>query len=104
LLIALADAGIINLGDATMVEKHGRGRPRGRKNKPKTSAAIASSSIPTKRRRGCPLGSKNKKTFASVASAAEHLDVSFAQPILPQSFTGSLFSFFAFAGAQCYEQ
>jgi hypothetical protein len=101
----MADAGVINLDDATMVEKHGRGRPRGSKNKPKISAVVASSLILAKRRRGRPLGSKNKpKTSAATVSTSEHLDVSLAQPILPQSSVGSLFTFFAFLGAQCYEQ
>jgi hypothetical protein len=86
----MADAVVINLGDATVVEKRGRGRSRGSKNKPKTSPVVSSSAIPVKRRRGRPLGSKNKKTSAATASAAKHLDVSFAQPILPQSFVGSL--------------
>jgi hypothetical protein len=48
LLITMADVGVINLDDATMVEKHGRGRPRGsKKNNPKASAADASSSTPS---------------------------------------------------------
>jgi hypothetical protein len=60
-LIAMADAGVINLEDATVVEKHGHGRPRGSKNKPKASAMDASSSTTlAKHRRGRPLGSKNK--------------------------------------------
>jgi hypothetical protein len=51
------------------------------------------------------LGSKNKpNTSAATASTAEHMDVSLVQPILPQLSVGSLFSFFTFAGAQCYEQ
>jgi hypothetical protein len=75
------------------------------KNKPKASTAVASSSIPTKRHSGRPLGSKNKpNTSVATASTAKHLDISLAQPILPQSSVGSIFSFYAFAGAQCYEQ
>jgi hypothetical protein len=86
----MADAVVVNLGDATVVEKRGHDRPRGSKNKPKTSPAVSSSAIPVKRRRGHPLGSKSKKTSAATASVVEHLDVSFAQPILPRSFARSL--------------
>jgi hypothetical protein len=101
----MADTSVNNLDDARMVEKHGRGLPRGSKNKPKASAAVASSSIPTNYCSGRPLGSKNKpNTSAATASTAEHLDTSLVQPILPQSSAGSLFSFSAFVGAQCYEQ
>jgi hypothetical protein len=86
----MADAIVINLGDATVVEKRGHGSPRGSKNKPKTSVAVSSSAFLVKRRRSRPLGSKNKKTPAAMASVAEHLDVSFAQHILPQSSAGCL--------------
>jgi hypothetical protein len=80
-VIAMADAGVINLEDATVVEKHGRGHPRENKNKPKVSARDASSSTPAKRHRGRPLSSKNKvKTSAAAISVGEHLDVSLAQP------------------------
>jgi hypothetical protein len=71
-MIAMADDGVINLGHATVVEKGGRGHPRGSKNKPKNSA-VSSSAIPAKRHHGRSLGSKNKKTFAATASAAKHL-------------------------------
>jgi hypothetical protein len=65
-VIIMVDAGVINLEDSTVVEKHGRGCPRGSKNKPKVSVIDASSSTPAKRRRGLPLGSKNKiKKFAA---------------------------------------
>jgi hypothetical protein len=59
-----------------------------------------SSSTLAKRRRGCPLGSKNKvKTSATPTNTSEHLDVSLAQPNHPQPSTGALLSFFVFAGA-----
>jgi PAB1-binding protein PBP1 len=87
-----------------MVEKRGCGRPRGSKNMPKTSATTSSSTTLSKRRRGCPLGSKNKKLSGATASAADHLDVSLAQPSLPHSFADNFFSFFAFSSAQCHEQ
>jgi hypothetical protein len=84
-MIAMADAGVIILEDATVMEKRGRGRPRGSKNKPKASVVDDSSSTPAKHRRSCPLGSKNKvKTSATLKSASELLDVSLAQPVLPQ--------------------
>jgi hypothetical protein len=88
-----------------VVEKHGQGRSRGSKNKPKASAAEISSSTPAKHRRGRPLGSKNKvKTSSTLTNISEHLDVSLAQPNPPQPSTGALFCFFAFAGAQYREQ
>jgi hypothetical protein len=96
-LIAMADARIVNLYDATMVEKRDHGRPRGSKNKPKASATDASSSTPAKRCRGRPLGRLNKaKTSVAPTSTAEHLDVSLAQSNLSQSSAGNWFSFFAF--------
>jgi hypothetical protein len=86
-----------------MVEKRGRGRPRGNKNKPKVISLAASSSAPIKRRPGRPLGSKNKPR-SSTYQINEPQDVS-ASPLnpLPPS-TGTVFSFFALAGAQCREQ
>jgi hypothetical protein len=87
-----------------VVEKHGRGRPRGSKHKPKASIIDTSSTL-AKHRHNRPLGSKNKvKTSAASTSTSEHLDVSLVQPILPQSPPRILFSYFAFAGAQCHEQ
>jgi hypothetical protein len=100
----MADASVINLDGATVVEKCGRGLPRGSKNKPKTSTAASSSTTLAKRCHGHPLGSKNKKLTATMTIAANHLDVTLAQSSLPQSSTKNLFSFFAFAGAQCHEQ
>jgi hypothetical protein len=51
------------------------------------------------------VGSKNKvKASTTQASINEHLDVSVAHPNSPQPSAGVLFSFFAFAGAQCREQ
>jgi hypothetical protein len=102
--ITMADTGVTNLDDATVFEKRGRGRPRGSKNKPKTSADASSVSTPAKRHHDLPLGSKNKKLSAATAGIADLPDVSLAQPVLPQESTKNLFSFFAFAGAQCREQ
>jgi hypothetical protein len=98
----MADTGIINLDSDVAARKHGRGRPRSSKNKPKAPSVQASSSTPAKCRRGRPLGSKNKTRIP--AKPTEHLDVSLAQPNPPQPSTGVLFSFFALAGAQCHEQ
>jgi hypothetical protein len=66
----MADTGFIDLDTGAVVEKRGRGRPRGSKNKPKdTSMVVLSSSTPVKRCPGRPLGSKNKpKPSASLAS------------------------------------
>jgi hypothetical protein len=104
-VIAMGDIGVINLEDATMVEKNGHSCPRGSKNKPKASAVDAFSSTSAKHRPGHPLGSKNKvKTSTLPTSASKHLDVSLTQPVLPQSSARNLLSFFDFAGAQCDEQ
>jgi hypothetical protein len=85
------------------VEKRGRGRPRGSKNKPKDISMVASSSTaPMKRCPGRPLGSKNKpKPSSSLArqSVDAHAARHNASP--PPV---NLFSFFAIAGAQCREQ
>jgi hypothetical protein len=65
----MADAGVIDLDTGAMVEKRGRGRPCGSKNKPKDISMVASSSsMSMKRRPGHPLGSKNKpKPSSSLA-------------------------------------
>jgi hypothetical protein len=47
----MADAGGSRLNIGAPVEKRGRGRPRGSKNKATIEAAVASSSAPVKR---CP--------------------------------------------------
>jgi hypothetical protein len=100
------DVGATNHDDAAAVEKRGRGRPRGSKNKPKSSVAMAttSSSTPVKHRPGRPLGSKNKKSAVVIADPAYHLDASLVGPSVLSSLSGHLFSFFSFAGAQCREQ
>jgi hypothetical protein len=54
----MADASGSRLNIGAPVEKRGRGRPRGIKNKATTAAAVASSSAPVKRRPGRPVGSK----------------------------------------------
>jgi hypothetical protein len=72
----MADTSIINLGDATMVEKHDRSCPKGSNNKPKASAVVASSSTLAKHRCGRPLGSKNKpKIYVVTTGITKDLDV-----------------------------
>jgi hypothetical protein len=63
----MAEAGDINLGTGVLMEKRGRGRPRGSKNKPKETSLMASSSASAKRRLGRPLGSKNKPKVTAAA-------------------------------------
>jgi hypothetical protein len=76
---------IIDLDNAlAIVEKRGHNRPRGRKNKVKTTTAASLSIMPGKHCRGYPLGSKNKKS--SVATVGDFIapDLGSTQPILPQ--------------------
>jgi hypothetical protein len=40
----MSDAGVVDLDTGAMVEKRGRGHPRGSKNKPKDISMVASSS------------------------------------------------------------
>jgi hypothetical protein len=101
--ISMADAEVVDLDVGIMGEKHGRGRPRGSKNKPNVISMAASSFVPIKWRPGCPLESKNKPR-SSTSQINEPLDVS-ATPLNPSPpSTGTVFSFFALAGAQCHEQ
>jgi hypothetical protein len=94
-----------NHGDFAIVEKRDHGRPRGSKNKTKSSlATAASSSTLAKRRPGHQLGSKNKKSYVATTDPTDRLDVSVVHPTLPASSSGDLLSFFSFAGAQCREQ
>jgi hypothetical protein len=93
----MADAGGSRLNIGTPVEKRGRGRPYGSKNKPAILAVAASSSAPTKRRLVHPVGSKNKPKASSAApglSTSPHN----ASPPPPR-----VYSFFCIAGAQCRE-
>jgi hypothetical protein len=100
----MADAGVIDLDVGAMMEKRGRGRPRGSKNKPKDVSMVASSSsMPMKRRRpGHPLGSKNKpKPSSSIARQVVDANTAPRNASPPPV---NLFSFFVIAGAQCREQ
>jgi hypothetical protein len=99
----MADTRVVDLDADVMVEKHGRGRPSGSKNNPKVISMAASSSALIKRRPGRPLGSKNKPR-SSTPQINEPLDVSAAHLNPSPPSTGTVFSFFALAGAQCREQ
>jgi hypothetical protein len=93
----MADAVGSRLNIGTPVEKQGRDRPRGSKNKPTVPAGVASSSAPAKRRLGHPAGSKNKPKVSSTVpgpSAPPHN----ASPPPPK-----LYSFFCITGAPCRE-
>jgi hypothetical protein len=97
----MADASAANLDTGVLMEKQGRGRPRGSKNKPKDASLVASSSTSAKRRPGRPLGSKNKpKASANVAPGASTAPRNASPPPPPVK----IYSFFCIAGAQCREQ
>jgi hypothetical protein len=55
----MADAGVVDLDTGALMEKRGRGRPHGSKNKPKDASLVGSSSASMKRRPGRPLGSRH---------------------------------------------
>jgi hypothetical protein len=102
--LSMADTSVIDLDTGVVVEKCGRGCPRSSKNKPKESVMAGSSSCaPMKRRPGRPLGSKNKPKF-STPLATKPLDAADVRHNTPPPSSGNIFSFFAFAGAQCREQ
>jgi hypothetical protein len=89
----MADASGSRLNIGALVEKRGRSRPRGSKNKATIAAVAALSSAPTKRRPDRPAGSKNKPTVSSATpgpSAPPHN----APPPSPK-----VYSFFYIAGA-----
>jgi hypothetical protein len=100
----MADAGVIDLDTGAMVEKRGRGRPRGGKNKPKDVSMVASSSsAPMKRCPGHPLGSKNKpKPSSSLVNRS--MDANTARHNASPPPSVNPYSLFAIAGAQCREQ
>jgi hypothetical protein len=93
----LADASGSGLNIGAPVEKWGRGRPRGSKNKASTEAAVALSSALVKRRPGHPAGSKNKPKMPSAAPGPSAPSANDPSP-LPR-----LYSFFCIAGPQCCE-
>jgi hypothetical protein len=83
-LVSTADAGGSQLNLGAPVEKQGRGRPRGSKNKFKDPAAVASSSAPVKRRPGRPVGSKNKIKISTTASGPSAPPRNGSPPYLPK--------------------
>jgi hypothetical protein len=89
----MADASGSRLNIDAPVEKRGRGRPRGSKNKATIKAVVASSSAPVKRCPGCPAGSKNKP---KVPSATPGLSAPSANASPPPP---RIYSFFCIAGA-----
>jgi hypothetical protein len=98
----MADAGVVDLDTGALMDKRGRGRPRGSKNKPKDTSLVASSSSASmKWRPGRPLGSKNKsKPSSSVAQDGSAAPRNASPPPPPVK----IFSFFVIDGAQCREQ
>jgi hypothetical protein len=93
----MADAGGSRLNIGAPVEKRGRDRPHGSKNKATIEAVVASSSTPVKRRPGRPAGSKNKPKVPSTAPGPSAPSAN-ASPSPPR-----IYSFFSIAGAQCRE-
>jgi hypothetical protein len=93
----MADASESRLNIGAPVEKRGRGRPRGSKNKTTAATAVASSSALVKRRPSRPPGSKNKLKVSSAAPGPSAPSAN-ASPSPPR-----IYSFFCIAGAQCRE-
>jgi hypothetical protein len=93
----MADAGGSRLNLGAPVEKRGRGRPRGTKNKTTIATAVAPSSTFGKRRPDHPAGSKNKPKVPSTVpgSSAPSPDASSSSP--------RIYSFFCICNAQCRE-
>jgi hypothetical protein len=96
----MADVGGAHLNIGAQMEKWGRGRPRGSKNKSKDPSTLALSSVSVKRRPGRPVGSKKKpKIFAAAPGpSAPPRNASPPPPPPPK-----IYSFFCIAGAQCRE-
>jgi hypothetical protein len=85
----------LNLG--APVDKRGRGRPRGSKNKASIDALAASSSALVKRHPGHSAGSKNKPKVPVAAPDPSTPSASMSPP------SPRLFLFFCIAGLQCRE-
>jgi hypothetical protein len=96
----MADAGYVNLGTGVLMEKRGRGRPRGSKNKLKDASMVASSSASVKRHPSHPVGSKNKPKVSAAAAAPGYSAAprNASPPALIKTF-----SFFCIVGAQYRE-
>jgi hypothetical protein len=93
----MADVSESRLNNDAPVEKRGRGCPRGSKNKATAATMGASSSVLVKRRPGRPAGSKNKPKMPSAAPgpSAPSPDTSSSSP--------RIYSFFCICNAQCRE-
>jgi hypothetical protein len=91
----MADASGSRLDIGAPVEKRGRGRPRGSKNKATTTTLVASSSALVKRHPGHPVGSKNKPKLAPAAPGPSAPPANASSP--------RIYSFFCIASAQCRE-
>jgi hypothetical protein len=91
----MADASGSRLDIGAPVEKWGRGRPRGSKNKATATTLVASSSAPVKRRPGRSIGSKNKPKLAPAAPGPSAPPANASSP--------RIYSFFCIASAQCRE-
>jgi hypothetical protein len=94
----MADAGSSHLNIGVQVEKWGRGRPRGSKNKSKDPVTVASPSVPIKRRPGRLVGSKNKPKVSAAAPGPSALPRNASPPPSPK-----IYSFFCIVSAQCRE-
>jgi hypothetical protein len=96
----MMDAGAGNINTGALMEKRGRGHPRGSKNKTKDASLVALSSASAKAAPRPPLGSKNKpKASAAIAPGASAAPRNASSP--PPA---KIYSFFSIAGAQCREQ
>jgi hypothetical protein len=93
----MADASGSRLNLGVPVEKRGRGRPRGSKNKTTAATAVAPSAALGKRCPDRPAGSKNKPKVPSTTpgSSAPSPDTSSSSP--------RIYSFFCICNAQCRE-
>jgi hypothetical protein len=94
----MADANGSRLNLGAPVEKRGRGRPRGSKNKIIFTAAVASSSALVKQCPSRPSGSKNKPMAPSAAPGS-----SAPSPDASSSSSPRIYSFFCICNAQCRE-
>jgi hypothetical protein len=93
----MADASGSRLNLGAPVEKRGRGRPRGSKNKNIAATAVASSSALRKRRPDRLVGSKNKLKVPSTAPGSS------APFPIASSLSPRIYSFFCICNAQCRE-
>jgi hypothetical protein len=92
----MADASGSRLNLGAPVEKRGRGRSRGNKNKIVSATAVAPSSFLLKRRPGRPARSKNKPKAPSAVPGS-------SAPSPDASSSPRIYSFFCICNAQCRE-